>query len=393
MRKLFEEFGDPRGRGLDLNGLKLAVCASKLDQGENKVTPKEVSQFFKRLDIDDTGFISVDQLQFIFDNVLAREHLKEGLQNLGMNNGELLREVFNKFDSSRKGEMNKFDLLAAVHFLGYNITQSNVDTLLAKVDADKNGTIELDEFTAFFEQMKDTEELMEELEKFKRAQGREKYIHSAILLVGTLFLFGGIYVSRYMDVDSDSSELAFAYAAIFGGAVIWSLALLPSSCVVLYRVFVHVCVRTFNPTKAILINVVLTLSLAALFVRQLLSESEEGGEHVNVLIKILSSVLLFVCVAEAIWYYLATSGMLEPVPDVDDKQLQEQRADQNWLAQLVDLERGTSGSKGTSDPEVRLQPSGSEVGLKGSPKAPKPAQVSAPPSPPKRAFVEAATAA
>merc|ERR1712216_624378 len=140
VRQLFEEFGDSQGRGIDVEGMKLVVKACHLDQGENKVTPKQVNQFFQRVDVDKTGFVSVDKLQFFFDFVQVQEQLKESIENNGASNSDVLKNVFHRFDSSLKGEMNQFDLHAAVQFLGYNITQSCVEKLLAKIDADNNGS-------------------------------------------------------------------------------------------------------------------------------------------------------------------------------------------------------------------------------------------------------------
>jgi hypothetical protein len=47
--KLFDEFKDPFGRGVDLEGLKLLLIAGRLDKGPNKVTPKEADLSRKAL--------------------------------------------------------------------------------------------------------------------------------------------------------------------------------------------------------------------------------------------------------------------------------------------------------------------------------------------------------
>ena len=108
VRELFEEYRDPTTKALDFEGLKLVVQASKLDEGENMVTPKELDLFFKRLDVDSTGYITAEKLQFFFDNILVRNELKDGLENNGTDSEGMLRRLFTSFDSSRKGKMNKF---------------------------------------------------------------------------------------------------------------------------------------------------------------------------------------------------------------------------------------------------------------------------------------------
>ena len=68
--------------------------------GANKLLAKDVALFFKRLDINDTGFLTLDDLLYIFDSVETRDELKEGLQNLGARNCDMLSLIFEKFDSS-----------------------------------------------------------------------------------------------------------------------------------------------------------------------------------------------------------------------------------------------------------------------------------------------------
>jgi Ca2+-binding EF-hand superfamily protein len=256
VRKLFDEFGDPSGKGVNLDGLNLALKACCLDKGENKVTPDEVKLFFQRLDVDNTGFLGIEKLKFLIDNIQARDQLKEGIQILGMRNTDVLKQVHEKFDSSLKGGMNKFDLLAAVQFLGFDIKQSSVDALLAKVDADNNGTVEFDEFIDFFEQMQNTEELVEELDKFKRAQARQKYVHGLVFMIALACVIGGLYATVYI---SDPVMRVYGLAFMFIGAVILLLMILPDAASALYGLFFHECIATFNPTKAILINLGLTL--------------------------------------------------------------------------------------------------------------------------------------
>merc|ERR1719171_2495298 len=69
------------------------------------------------------------------------------------------------------------------------------------------------------------------------------------------------------------------------------------------------------------------------------------------ILNILSAVLLVVFVAEAAWLILAYTGMLEPVPDLDDiDNFDDEKEQQDQVARLVALERGTSGSESTRSP-------------------------------------------
>merc|ERR1712078_330526 len=141
------------------------------DKGEHALDNKALRQFFRRMD--------PEKIEFFFNNVNARDELKEYLQHNSKDNTLMLQQVFEKFDSSGRGGMNCLDLLAAAQFLDYKITENGVQQLLEKVDADNNGTVEVDEFINFFAQVRNTEELMEELENFRKGEEKKKYVLAA----------------------------------------------------------------------------------------------------------------------------------------------------------------------------------------------------------------------
>jgi Ca2+-binding EF-hand superfamily protein len=353
VRKLFEEFKDSSGRGITLEGLKLLVQASRLDKGANKLTPRDVDLFFKRLDINDTGFLTLDDVLYIFDSVEARDELKDCLQNVGARNCELLSRIFEKFDSSFEGHMNKFDLLAAARLLGHKVTQSSVDALLAKVDTDNNGTVELDEFLEFFEQMRSAEELLEEIENFKKSEARKKYLIDFIATIGVALVVGGIY---FTVLSSDPAIFAVGFGATLSGVLLISPKILPMVPGLLYGV----CVKqltTFTPYKLCVVNFLVFLSIAALTLRQLHTGSEMSAELLSVPVQLLAAVLLLGCAGEVAWLGCQSNGLLDAVSEADSEMAAEEQAGQTaYLAQVSAMEsghasrstRGSPGSKGSS---------------------------------------------
>ncbi len=70
-----------------------------------------------------------------------------------------LRRIFNHFDSDGSGSIDCDELRSAVMALGIKVTLSSSKKILAQIDTDKNGTVEWDEFYAFFEKVKNPEEI------------------------------------------------------------------------------------------------------------------------------------------------------------------------------------------------------------------------------------------
>jgi Ca2+-binding EF-hand superfamily protein len=330
--KLFSEF-ESGGNGVDIEGLRLLVKAGRLDQGPEKLTPKDVDLFFKRLDIDKTGFLSVEKVTFIFDSIEACAELKEGIEMTGPSDVDMLNKVFDKFDSSFKGEMNKFDLLAAVQFLGHQITQNDVDGLLAKVDENNDGSVGLDEFISFFAQMSNTEELLRELQLFRKAQTRQKYIYGGAFILGLILLGAGTYMTMY---TSDSVTLMYGYAVLFGGAVILSMMVLPRLPALVYEIVVNQGISILNPTRIMILNLLMSFGVAALFFREF--DETAGLASVSYLVMFLSALLGLVFIAQAAYLGCKTAGLMEPIIESDDEMEKEKREEAEKASAL---ERGS----------------------------------------------------
>merc|ERR1719426_267626 len=185
--------------------------------------------------------------------------------------------------------------------------------------------------------------------------------------------------------------LAYSYGAMFVGSVILAMWAVPNVGPPLWGCLVHECISTMNPTKAVLMNLVLTLAIAAVFSRRFFRQGDENARVENVIVMVLSAVLLLLCAAEAAWLGLAYAGLLEAPPDLEAKEaaLAEQLAAMEGGGRRRKF--GSSDSYGELVREVRQQsgqhkpdPKGSSKG--GSPKRsslpkPLPAEALAPPVP------------
>jgi len=191
-RKMYEEFGNPNKKGIDSTGLKQMVKVCGLDRDPDMVSQEEIKGMFKRLDKHNSGYIGQDDVLFLLTNIEARPQLKEWLKVADRNNETVLKEVFKAFDSSQQGSMTDLDLLAAARFMGLRINEDGMGALLSQVDSDRNGIVDIEEFEAFFGQVRSTEELMEELHHFGQVNSKRKYVFYGGMVLGSLLLVGGI---------------------------------------------------------------------------------------------------------------------------------------------------------------------------------------------------------
>jgi Ca2+-binding EF-hand superfamily protein len=340
IRKLFEEFGDPDGRGLDFQGLQEMAKVCQLDKGENGLSNKELKQFFRRMDNGKTGFVSQEKIEFFFQNVTAREQLQEYMQTNSADNDLMLQQVFEKFDSSLQGGMNKLDLLAAAQFLGYKITEAGVQELLEKVDADNSGTVEVDEFINFFAQVRNTEELMEELENFKKAKEKKKYVLAAGWVLSiTLCLCGAGLL--YQDIDSVMNS--YGYASLFIGFVIGSMLFAPAAAPAAYAAFVHHFITTCNPSKAIQCATLFFIGFAGLALYQMLNPNNPNNAIIDIALPLLLVPLVLGLIGAAVRAMFQSAGFLEAVSDSDDEKDTDAKNKSGSKKYTADLEKGNPG--------------------------------------------------
>jgi len=316
VRKLFEEFGNQDGRGIDFEGLVEMSKVMGMDKGEHALDNKALRQFFRRMDPGKTGYVSQEKIEFFFNNVNARDELKEYLQHNSKDNTLMLQQVFQKFDSSGRGGMNCLDLLAAAQFLDYKISENGVQQLLEKVDADNNGTVEVDEFINFFAQVRNTEELMEELENFKKAKERQKYVYGGGWFVALSLIAFGIYM---FFSATDTIQTAYGYAGMGVGGLIATMLSVPTLLPQLWDQFYHTFVRTCNASKAIQCGTLLVMLIGGLFIYQLVEPKNPYNTIIPIVLPVLAVPVVLMIVFGVIHSFADSAGFLEPVSDSDEE--------------------------------------------------------------------------
>ena len=60
---------------------------------------------------------------------------------------EEIREAFNLFDTDGSGTIDARELKAAMRALGFQVKKAEIRTMIADIDKDESGSIDIDEFT------------------------------------------------------------------------------------------------------------------------------------------------------------------------------------------------------------------------------------------------------
>lgn len=127
-------------------------CFDQFDKkGEEKIKIGEIANVFKKMgqnisaemletfeeDIDEegTGFIDWDEFQLVYrKKIQAEEDERE------------LKECFRVLDKERKGEVNVNEIRYILKALGDDLTEEEIDDMIADVDTDGSGWVDYDEF-------------------------------------------------------------------------------------------------------------------------------------------------------------------------------------------------------------------------------------------------------
>ena len=68
-----------------------------------------------------------------------------------------LKALFSQFDTDNSGQITKDNIITAMHKIGHEITQKDLDDIMKEHDLAKNGVITFDEFKAIFFDINDLE--------------------------------------------------------------------------------------------------------------------------------------------------------------------------------------------------------------------------------------------
>lgn len=102
----------------------------------------ELNQMLKEIDIDGDGTFSFEEFVQVMANVGG---ISEGGDE---NEEEELREAFKLFDKNKRGYITPSDLRAVLQCMGEELSEEEIDDMIAEVDIDGDGKIDFEEFIA-----------------------------------------------------------------------------------------------------------------------------------------------------------------------------------------------------------------------------------------------------
>uniref|UniRef100_A0A0B6ZYL6 EF-hand domain-containing protein n=1 Tax=Arion vulgaris TaxID=1028688 RepID=A0A0B6ZYL6_9EUPU len=100
----------------------------------------ELNQMLKEIDIDGDGTFSFEEFVQVMANVGGIS------ENSQQDEEEELRQAFRVFDKSGCGYITPSDLRAVLQCMGEELTEEEIDEMIAEVDIDGDGRIDFEEF-------------------------------------------------------------------------------------------------------------------------------------------------------------------------------------------------------------------------------------------------------
>lgn len=102
----------------------------------HSIKPDFLESIEEDIDQDGTGFIGLDEFMDIIQKKLqADEDERE------------LKEIFRVLDKEKKGEVNTTELRWILKSLGDDLTEEDIDDMIADVDTDGSGWVDYEEFS------------------------------------------------------------------------------------------------------------------------------------------------------------------------------------------------------------------------------------------------------
>lgn len=116
--------------------IKVGDIGSAMKKMGHNITPEFLEKWEEDIDQDGTGFIGFDE--FI---ILARRKIQEDEDE------RELKEIFRVLDKEKRGEVNTSELRWILKSLGDDLTEDDIDDMIADVDTDGSGWVDYDEFS------------------------------------------------------------------------------------------------------------------------------------------------------------------------------------------------------------------------------------------------------
>jgi len=125
-------------QGFDKKGeekIKIGEIANVFKKMGQNISAEMLETFEEDIDEEGTGFIDWDEFQMVYrKKIQAEEDERE------------LKECFRVLDKERKGEVNVNEIRHILKALGDDLTEGEIDDMIADVDTDGSGWVDYDEF-------------------------------------------------------------------------------------------------------------------------------------------------------------------------------------------------------------------------------------------------------
>ncbi|PIO72354.1 EF hand [Teladorsagia circumcincta] len=98
---------------------------------------RDLKQLIKEFDTDGSGEIEFEEFAAMVANFVVNSEDNEGLE-------EELREAFRLYDKQGNGYINVSDLRDILRALDENVSEEELDEMIAEIDTDGSGTVDFD---------------------------------------------------------------------------------------------------------------------------------------------------------------------------------------------------------------------------------------------------------
>merc|ERR1712168_515879 len=116
--------------------IKVGDIASAMKKMGHNITPEFLEKWEEDIDKDGTGYVEYEEF-----SILVRRKIQEDEDE------RELKEIFRVLDKEKKGEVNTNELRWILKSLGEELTEEEIDDMIADVDTDGSGWVDYDEFS------------------------------------------------------------------------------------------------------------------------------------------------------------------------------------------------------------------------------------------------------
>ena len=118
---------------INANELKQAIKQSAID-----IPDSEIDRIID--EVDYFGNKKINYTEFLVATLDVKNFLDENM----------LKAIFNQFDTDNTGKISEDNIIAAMNKIGHGITQAELKEIMSEHDIAKNGVITMDEFKLIF---------------------------------------------------------------------------------------------------------------------------------------------------------------------------------------------------------------------------------------------------